>query len=157
MFCERKSSPIQQVIQTNNFTACENHSRHPKRLHTAQPFRVLYICAIQLEKRAAQRYNMYESKRQRKTRVIHMQLSWETIQANAVRFSKRWADATNEEAQAQAFEMDFFRVFGIDDPEPVVLPVRGRHGHFSRRQLRDLYRKRQGGRKRPLRTHRQVV
>jgi len=46
-----------------------------------------------------------------------IKLTWDDIKGNAVAFSKRWKDAHNEEAQAQAFEMDFFRVFGIDDPE----------------------------------------
>ena len=46
-----------------------------------------------------------------------MLLSWEAIQANAIQFSKRWEDATSEEAQAQTFTIDFFKVFGISDPE----------------------------------------
>lgn len=45
-----------------------------------------------------------------------MQLSWDAIQANAVAFSKRWKDAHNEEAEAQAFQIDFLRVFGVADP-----------------------------------------
>jgi len=45
-----------------------------------------------------------------------MPLSWDDIQANAVAFSKRWKDAVNEEAEAQGFEIDFLRVFGVDDP-----------------------------------------
>ncbi len=44
-------------------------------------------------------------------------LTWDEIQANAITFSKRWKDAHNEEAQAQTFEVDFLRVFGVDDPE----------------------------------------
>lgn len=46
-----------------------------------------------------------------------MPLTWEAIQANAVTFSKRWKDGYNEEAQAQSFLMDFFKVFGLSDPE----------------------------------------
>ena len=46
-----------------------------------------------------------------------MGLSWDEIKGNALRFSKRWKDAHNEEAQAQAFEIEFFRVFGVEDPE----------------------------------------
>lgn len=46
-----------------------------------------------------------------------MPLSWEVIQANAVKFSERWKDAQNEEAQGQTFTVDFFKVFGVDDPE----------------------------------------
>ena len=48
-----------------------------------------------------------------------MYLSWESIQANAISFAKRWEDATSEEAQAQSFTIDFLRVFGIDDPEKI--------------------------------------
>lgn len=43
-----------------------------------------------------------------------MPLSWSEIQANAITFSKRWKDATDEEAQAQSFLNEFFSVFGID-------------------------------------------
>ena len=32
-----------------------------------------------------------------------MKLSWDEIQANAVVFSKRWKDASNEEASGQSF------------------------------------------------------
>lgn len=46
-----------------------------------------------------------------------MPLTWDEIRGNALRFANRWKDASNEEAQAQAFQMDFFRVFGVDDPE----------------------------------------
>ncbi len=48
-----------------------------------------------------------------------MQLTWEDIQANAVAFAKRWKSAHNEEAQAQSFETDFLRVFGVADPVSV--------------------------------------
>lgn len=50
-----------------------------------------------------------------------MYLSWESIQANAISFAKRWEDATSEEAQAQSFTIDFLRVFGVDDPEKLVI------------------------------------
>ncbi|MCL2766156.1 MAG: hypothetical protein FWD21_00550, partial [Peptococcaceae bacterium] len=43
-------------------------------------------------------------------------LSWDSIQANAVVFSKRWKDGKNEEAEAQSFTTDFLHVFGVDDP-----------------------------------------
>lgn len=48
-----------------------------------------------------------------------MRLTWDEIQTNAVRFSKRWKDAHNEEAQAHPFQLDFLRVFGVSDPEAV--------------------------------------
>ena len=43
-------------------------------------------------------------------------LTWDNIQSNAIAFSKRWKDGRNEEAEAQAFLIDFLHVFGIDDP-----------------------------------------
>ena len=43
-----------------------------------------------------------------------MQLTWDEIQRNAIRFSKKWKDAHKEEAQAQAFQLDLFKVFGIE-------------------------------------------
>ena len=43
-----------------------------------------------------------------------MPLSWKEIQDNAFVFSKRWKDASDEEAQAQSFLNEFFGVFGID-------------------------------------------
>jgi len=46
-----------------------------------------------------------------------MKLSWEEIQANAIKFSKRWQDAKNEEAQAQSFVTSLLQVFGVTDPE----------------------------------------
>ena len=46
-------------------------------------------------------------------------LVWDSIQANAVAFSKRWKDVRNEEAQAQSFQTDFLRVFGVSDLEAV--------------------------------------
>jgi len=78
-----------------------------------------------------------------------IQLPWETIQANAIAFSRRWKDARNEEAQGQTFVVDFLRVFGVDDPEATeeqkaeieklaqsVLDARAR---FPESSLADLY------------------
>jgi len=42
-----------------------------------------------------------------------MALSWNEIKERAVTFSNEWADATNEEADAKPFLIDFFNVFGI--------------------------------------------
>ena len=53
----------------------------------------------------------------RKERSKLAALGWDEINANALAFSRRWKDANNEEAQSQAFQMDFFRVFGLTDPE----------------------------------------
>jgi len=48
-----------------------------------------------------------------------MQLSWDDIQSNAITFAKKWRDAKNEEADAQGFEADFLRVFGVADARSV--------------------------------------
>src|SRR5215469_5718565 len=47
------------------------------------------------------------------------QLPWDTIQANAITFSKKWQRAKSEEAEAQGFQLDFLRVFGVDEPMAV--------------------------------------
>ena len=48
-----------------------------------------------------------------------MKLSWDEIQANAIAFSKRWADTHREKADAQPFVSEFLSVFGVDDPVKV--------------------------------------
>lgn len=42
-----------------------------------------------------------------------MTLSWNEIKDRALRFSKEWADTSNEEADAKPFLVEFFNVFGI--------------------------------------------
>ena len=42
-----------------------------------------------------------------------MALSWNEIKDSAIKFSKEWADTSNEEADAKPFLVDFFNVFGI--------------------------------------------
>ncbi len=42
-----------------------------------------------------------------------MTLSWNEIKDRALKFSKEWADTTNEEADAKPFLVEFFNVFGI--------------------------------------------
>ena len=42
-----------------------------------------------------------------------MALSWNEIKDRANYFSKEWADASNEEADAKHFLVEFFNVFGI--------------------------------------------
>jgi len=44
-----------------------------------------------------------------------MPLSWNEIKSRALVFSKHWADAANEDAQAKPFLIAFFEVFGITD------------------------------------------
>jgi len=46
-------------------------------------------------------------------------LSWDTIQANAVAFSKRWADVVSEKQQDQGFIDALLRVFGVEDSRMV--------------------------------------
>lgn len=43
-----------------------------------------------------------------------MTLSWNEIKERALKFSKEWADASNEEAEAKPFLVEFFNVFGIN-------------------------------------------
>ena len=42
-----------------------------------------------------------------------MPLSWNEIRDRALAFSREWADAESERAEAQSFWNDFFNVFGI--------------------------------------------
>jgi hypothetical protein len=44
-----------------------------------------------------------------------MALGWNEIKERAVRFSKEWKDAFNEEADAKQFLIEFFNVFGISN------------------------------------------
>ena len=44
-----------------------------------------------------------------------MPLSWNEIKSRALTFSRTWADAANEDAQAKPFWIDFFEIFGITD------------------------------------------
>ena len=44
-----------------------------------------------------------------------MPLSWNEIRSRALAFSKHWADAGNEDAQAKPFLIAFFEIFGITD------------------------------------------
>ena len=43
-----------------------------------------------------------------------MVLSWNEIKTRAFDFSKEWANASNEEADAKPFLIDFFNVFGVN-------------------------------------------
>ena len=45
-----------------------------------------------------------------------MPLSWNDIRTRAAQFAKRWAEASDERAQAQEFWIDFFDVFGLCKP-----------------------------------------
>ncbi len=42
-----------------------------------------------------------------------MPLSWNEIKSRALAFSRTWADAAHEDAQAKPFWIDFFEIFGI--------------------------------------------
>lgn len=42
-----------------------------------------------------------------------MPLSWNEIRSRALAFSREWADAVSENAQAKPFWIDFFDVFGV--------------------------------------------
>ena len=40
-------------------------------------------------------------------------LSWNEIKSRALKFSKTWADASNEDSEAKPFLIDFFEIFGM--------------------------------------------
>ena len=40
-------------------------------------------------------------------------LSWNEIKSRVLNFSRRWADAANEDSEAQPFWIEFFDCFGI--------------------------------------------
>lgn len=42
-----------------------------------------------------------------------MTLSWNEIKERAIKLSKEWENACNEEAEAKPFLVEFFNVFGI--------------------------------------------
>lgn len=44
-----------------------------------------------------------------------MTLSWNEIKDRAIAFSKKWSDATDENAEAKPFLIDFFNIFGVSD------------------------------------------
>jgi len=44
-----------------------------------------------------------------------MPISWNEIKNKALAFSKRWEDATREDADAKPFWIDFFEIFGISN------------------------------------------
>ena len=44
-----------------------------------------------------------------------MQLTWDEIQANAIKFSKRWESSHDEKSEGQSFVRDFLDVFGVED------------------------------------------
>jgi hypothetical protein len=44
-----------------------------------------------------------------------MALGWNEIKERAVKFSKEWAETSNEEADAQSFLVEFFNVFGLSN------------------------------------------
>jgi len=64
-----------------------------------------------------------------------MQLSWDDIQANAVKFSKRWDSTHREKAEAQPFVTEFLGVFGVVDPVKVgerekIVKISGSHDKY---------------------------
>ncbi len=58
-------------------------------------------------------------------------LSWNEIKSRALEFSREWAEATSEEAEAQSFWNDFFKVFGISRRRVATFeePVKKSDGH----------------------------
>ena len=58
-----------------------------------------------------------------------MPLSWETINANAFAFAKRWRNAKHELSESQSFVIGFLAIFGIEDATAV--------GRFENPALRE--------------------
>ncbi len=50
-----------------------------------------------------------------------MALGWNEIKERAIKFSKEWEDACNEEADSQSFLVEFFNVFGISNRKVAIL------------------------------------
>ncbi|MEW5943681.1 MAG: hypothetical protein AB1710_07505 [Pseudomonadota bacterium] len=50
-----------------------------------------------------------------------MPLSWNEIKSRAFAFSKEWAGADSENAQAKPFWIEFFNVFGISSKRVAFL------------------------------------
>ena len=48
-----------------------------------------------------------------------LMLTWDSIQSNAVAFSKRWQGIVSEKQQDQGFVEGLLRVFGVDDARAV--------------------------------------
>ena len=58
-----------------------------------------------------------------------MPLSWNEIKHKALAFSKRWADAVNEDSEAKPFWIDFFEIFGNTDERVATFELNVRkHG-----------------------------
>lgn len=62
-----------------------------------------------------------------------MPLSWNEIRANALAFSRDWADATREHAEAKTFWDEFFAVFGLKRRLVASFeePVKGLSGSYG--------------------------
>jgi len=75
-----------------------------------------------------------------------MTLAWNEIRNRALVFSREWADAACEDAEAKPFWVEFFRVFGITPQrigrfEQKVKKLDGRDGYMSySRCPEDVYR-----------------
>ena len=62
-----------------------------------------------------------------------MPLSWNEIRTNALAFSREWASATRENADAKSFWDEFFAVFGLKRRLVASFeePVRGLSGSYG--------------------------
>ncbi|MDQ0253930.1 hypothetical protein J2S74_001303 [Evansella vedderi] len=58
-------------------------------------------------------------------------LSWNEIQDNAIKFSKRWEHTTYEKGEAQSFLNELFRVFGVDRLRVANFEYRSRQGFID--------------------------
>lgn len=65
-----------------------------------------------------------------------MPISWNEIRQNAIRFSREWADAQREDAEAKSFWDEFFPVFGVRRRllatfEEPVRKINGQYGYID--------------------------
>lgn len=52
-----------------------------------------------------------------------MPLSWNEIKDRALRFSREWADETDEQAEAKSFWDGFFNIFGVSRRRVAIQPL----------------------------------
>lgn len=65
--------------------------------------------------------------------------SWNEIRTNATAFATRWADATDENAEAQTFWNEFLGVFGIDRKRVATFEARAKRTSTGGRGRIDLF------------------
>ena len=65
--------------------------------------------------------------------------SWNQIRKDAAAFASRWADTTDEAAEAQSFWTEFLAIFGVDRKRVAVFEMRAERLSTGRRGRIDLF------------------